>query len=80
MIQSDQLVRRALESYEELQSIIEQLTTEQLTHILELESQTRQRKSFTRRCIRRLVALYREDLQRRYLPPKPKPNLNQETN
>ncbi len=70
----DPLISRALESYEELQNVIDQLDSDQIKAILELESQTRQRKSYIKRCIRQLTKLYREGLQQKYLPPNPRPN------
>ena len=68
-VRTDQ-VRYALESYQNLQCMVNHLTARELHAALRLESQSNRRKVVLERLIRRLVHLreqsFRDKLQRKY--------------
>ena len=68
-VRTDQ-VRYALESYQNLQCMVNRLTARELHAALRLESQSNRRKVVLERLIRRLVHLreqsFRSKLQRKY--------------
>lgn len=67
----EHLVRQAIRSYQDLQTVVNELTAKELYKVLELESSTNRRASIIKRVIRRLVWLresnFRLRLMRRFL-------------